>query len=65
MDIDAFVEGVRFNIVRNLALEMLPYRLDAAYHIIELGTRLHYLTLADAKELRDLLDTMREGHASE
>ena len=62
MNIDAFVEGVRFNTVRSLAIEMMAYRTDAAYHIIELGVRLKYIDIGDAKDIREYLDYMQEQH---
>lgn len=61
MDLAALTTGIQFNLIRRLATEMLAYRVDAAYHLVELAVRLHYIDLGDAKEIRVHLDAMQVG----
>lgn len=60
MDLDALAKGIQFNAVRNMAVEMMKYRTDAAYHLVDLALRSHYVTRNDAKEIRELLDALQK-----
>lgn len=54
-------EAIKFNVVRELAVDMLSFRKDAAYHVVNVGVDLGLIDTCDAKEIRECLDSIVEG----